>query len=107
MHLFDSLLSTWRPHSRLFPSIDNYIELHSLLTNTSQVAEKGSNYILKVETTNGVLDSQLMIVLPGPENANIQRLEDIRQMRRKLEELDMVLSRFQLEFVRLVRLVAI
>jgi hypothetical protein len=69
--------------------------------------EEGGNRILEVEAMNSVLNRQLMVVLLGTKNTNIQRLEGVGQVRREIKELDMILRCSELEFIRYMRFMAV
>jgi hypothetical protein len=70
-HLPNPSFSTWWPYSRVFKGVNDCMVLHSLLANSSQVAEEGSNRVLEVKAADRTLNCQLMVVLPGAKDANI------------------------------------
>ena len=81
--------------------------LHSLCSNRGKVAKEGGNRILKVEGAESRMNCHLMVVLPWSKNANVKRLQDVSKMRRKPEELDMVLEGLQLKGLIDVRFVSV
>lgn len=61
-----------------------------LLSNLKEVLEEGVEVVFRLERANCVHYLYLLIVLPLTEATHITRLEEMRLMRRELNNLDLI-----------------